>query len=165
MGVWDTIYVQEGIRMQDELLAKMRDAGLVLVKSETAITSYDQLYQLIESALGEKEEGSQIYLDDISFNLTECFCEETSGFDLTEYSREENYYEEHEACWSVFRPDLIRVTKHENGEYKMEVIDIKSSRFMRIEHKMQVAIYVYLLNEWLDSVNRHYSETKKLFGS
>ncbi|SEQ36278.1 AAA domain-containing protein [Lachnospiraceae bacterium NE2001] len=158
---------EEGIRKQEELLQKMRDAGLTLINSPKLITTYNELFNLIDKELQDKEDGSQIYLDDISFyfDIKE-YAYDTSNIDtpenyldmtdeeLEEY--EKKFVEEHKeagymAHWTQFRPDLIRVTK-KNGEYILDVIDIKDSKDIRIEHKMQVAIYVYLLDRFLLSV-------------
>lgn len=132
---------EEGEQWQNAVRKALEDEDILLINNGGNITDAEALYSFIDENLGTKNEGSFLYLDDQSFDLN--MTEMIAG--------------DHEAVWSVFRPDFILVRKvnDEKGyHYLLQIGDVKSSKHMRIEHKMQVAVYAYLFEKLLKNDDR-----------
>lgn len=52
-----------------------------------------------------------------------------------------------EPYWGAIKPDLLLVEEDENGDRHVSVIDVKLSRQPHMSHKMQVGLYLLLLNQ------------------
>lgn len=128
---------EEGQLWQDTVLSLIRAQDIPVI-SNLVVRNPEDLYNAINSCFEENSEKKYLYIDDCSFNL---------GITVTEVNG-------NTATWSVFRPDLIHVEKLENGNYRLTIGDIKSSSKIRVEHKMQVAVYEYILSGWLKDDER-----------
>lgn len=55
-----------------------------------------------------------------------------------------------DVCWGGIKPDFLYVSKRtEVDEYDINVIDVKLARAPHLSHKIQVALYVKLLNQFM----------------
>lgn len=126
-----------GIKWEEQVVNSLRESGINVAEPSKGSFSKAETADLLRKA----EDG---YIYQSTINFSEDFLN-TFILKLDSPSDQTGL----QFIWSDSHPDLIRVTHDENGCPVFRVIDVKLAKKQRLNHKIQVALYILMLESML----------------
>ncbi len=156
-GRGDETSANAGKAWEKKIAEKLLEKGCLICKDksdlEKKFSAEDTVLKLREAAEAVKADGRERFIYQGKLRATEAFCRKNLRFEEECWRGTDPYLQ---VAMSEPETDFLRVWKAENGqedytegEVYVSVIDSKLAKRMKLEHKVQVAMYVRLLHEFL----------------
>ena len=129
-----------------------KTGGFAKFNTEETIS---KLVEMVESVKGDKKTR---YLYQASLKVTDNFIKDYFRFDKSLY---DGTFEGLQVVFSRTHPDLIRASfDEEKNQVVLSIVDMKLAKKMKVEHKVQVTLYVKLLGYLVKEYNDEASNNK-----
>ncbi len=162
-GSGSEIAALAGQEWERRVATKMIESGKLIYKTKEkdAFDSFDAeetLSALREMVSSVKEKHESKYLYQGSLAVTKDFLRDYFRFDKSLYDGSDEYLQ---VKISRTHPDLIRAS-WDGEKVLLSIVDIKLAQKMKVEHKIQVALYTVLLDYLLKEYNENASAEERI---